>query len=47
MTELNYQLRRAKLINVPHYDAKNDQFVYDDGRTIKNNDPIFDKFKWA
>jgi hypothetical protein len=47
MGELNQQLRRAKVINVPHYDQLNDRFVFDDGRVVANNDPIFDKFKWA
>jgi hypothetical protein len=47
MTELQSQLRRAKIINVPHYDALNDQFVFDDGRKVANNDPIFSRFKWA
>ena len=47
MTELQSQLRRAKIINVPHYDAANDQFVFDDGRKVANTDPIFSRFKWA
>jgi hypothetical protein len=47
MTELNSQLRRATLINVPHYEAASDQFVFDDGRRVNNNDPAFNKFKWA
>ena len=46
MTELNDQLRRAKVINVPHYDPKNDRFIFDDGRVVQNNDPVFDRFKW-
>lgn len=47
MTELQGQLRRAKIINVPHYDAVNDRFVFDDGKTVANNDPMFARFKWA
>jgi hypothetical protein len=47
MNEYNHQIRRAKVINVPHYDAENDRFVFDDGKTIANDDPIFAKFKWA
>ena len=47
MSELQSQLRRAKVINVPHYDAQNDRFVFDDGKTVSNTDPIFAKFKWA
>jgi len=47
MTELQYHLRRAKIVNVPHYDASNDRFVFDDGRVVANNDPIFSRFKWA
>lgn len=47
MNELQHQLRRAKVINVPHYDADNDRFVFDDGKIIANNDPIFNRFKWA
>jgi len=47
MSELNEQLRKAKLINVPHYDAKNDRFVFDDGKVVSNTDPIFNRFKWA
>jgi hypothetical protein len=47
MNELQQQLRKAKIVNVPHYDQLNDQFVFDDGRTVANNDPIFQKFKWA
>jgi len=47
MSELNEQLRKAKLINVPHYDAKNDRFVFDDGKVVSNTDQIFNRFKWA
>jgi hypothetical protein len=47
MTELQQQLRRAKVINVPHYDKDNDRFVFDDGKVVANNDPIFNRFKWA
>jgi len=47
MNELQSQLRRAKVINVPHYEKEHDRFVFDDGRVVANNDPIFDKFKWA
>ena len=47
MSELQEQLRRAKVINVPHYDAKGDRFVFDDGKVVSNNDPIFSRFKWA
>lgn len=47
MNELQDQLRRAKVVNVPRYDAVNDRFVFDDGRTVANNDPIFSRFKWA
>jgi hypothetical protein len=47
MNELQQQLRRAKIINVPHYDRDNDRFVFDDGKVVANNDPIFDRFKWA
>lgn len=47
MSELQHHLRRAKVVNVPHYDASNDRFVFDDGRVVANNDPIFSRFKWA
>ena len=47
MSQLQEQLRRAKVINVPHYDAQNDRFVFDDGKVIANNDPIFKRFTWA
>ena len=47
MNELNHQLRKAKIVNVPHYDSANDRFVFDDGRVVANNDPIFSRFKWA
>lgn len=47
MNELQQQLRRAKVVNVPHYDANEDRFVFDDGRAVANNDPMFAKFKWA
>ena len=47
MTELQSHLRRTKIVNVPHYDATNDRFVFDDGRVVANNDPIFSRFKWA
>jgi hypothetical protein len=47
MNELQQQLRRAKVINVPHYDKDNDRFVFDDGKVVANNDPIFNRFKWA
>lgn len=47
MTELQSQLRKAQVINVPHYDAVKDSFVFDDGRTVSNTDPMFARFKWA
>lgn len=47
MNELQQQLKKAKIINVPHYDKDNDRFVFDDGKIIANNDPIFSRFKWA
>lgn len=47
MNELQQQLRKAKVINVPHYDKDNDRFVFDDGKVVANNDPIFNRFKWA
>ena len=47
MSQLQEQLRRAKVINVPHYDQQNDRFVFDDGKVVANNDPIFQRFKWA
>lgn len=33
-------------INVPHYHEDSDSFVYDDGKVIANNDPIFREYKW-
>ena len=47
MNELQEQLRKAKVINVPHYDPAGDRFVYDDGKVISNSDPVFARFKWA
>lgn len=47
MSEANEELRKAKVINVPHYDASTDRFVFDDGKVVENTDPIFQKFKWA
>jgi hypothetical protein len=46
MGELQDQLLKAKVINVPHYDQANDRFVFDDGKVVQNNDPIFKRFKW-
>ena len=40
-------MKKQKVINVPHYDKQGDRFVFDDGRTISNDDPIFKKFNWA
>ena len=47
MSELQEQLRRSKVVNVPHYDAGTDRFVFDDGKVVANNDPVFARFKWA
>ena len=47
MAEAAAELRRVKAINVPTYDKDLDRFVFSDGRVVNNNDPIFDKFKWA
>ena len=33
-------------INVPFYDAKDDKFFYQDGKTISNSDPVFKEYKW-
>lgn len=33
-------------INVPFYDAKEDKFYYQDGKTISNSDPVFKEYKW-
>ena len=38
------QLRKGKLINVPHYDKIQDRFVFDDGRIVENTDEIFKQF---
>jgi hypothetical protein len=40
------ELRKAKLINVPHYDFQNDRFIFDDGKIVDNTDPIFKGFNW-
>ena len=47
MVEAAAELRKGKAIKVPNYDRENDRFVFNDGRVVENNDPIFDKFKWA
>jgi len=47
MNELQEALRKAKVINVPHYDKEHDRFVFDDGKIVSNTDPIFARFKWA
>ena len=47
MSELQGQLRRAKVINVPHYEPQGDRFVFDDGKVVSNSDPMFSRFKWA
>jgi hypothetical protein len=40
------ELRKSKLINVPHYDFAGDRFVFDDGKVVENSDPIFQGFNW-
>jgi hypothetical protein len=46
LAEASQELRKAKVTNVPTYDRVNDHFVFDDGKIVKNDDPIFKRFKW-
>jgi hypothetical protein len=46
MAEAEKERRKHKLITVPRYNKEKDIFVFDDGRTVENSDPIFKEIPW-
>lgn len=46
MRTASLAMASASNVNVPHYKQETDSFVYDDGKTISNTDPVFKEYKW-